>query len=342
MKTQPLRQHRNCLNCGKHVADRYCSHCGQENVAPHETFGHLIKHFVSDIFHYDSRFLLTLKYLFTRPGFLSREHRLGKRVSYVNPINLYLFTSFILFFIYMTWLKQITGLQEHHTQENGKTEVITLGPFKELTLMKRKVMPGVAQNDSASIRNYALLEQIETVTTQEEFDAINHQLPDSLHFTGLTKLLIQTDAAALKHYHSQEERERVYEEGYYHNFPKIMFFCLPFFALFLKVAFYRNKQWLYADHAIFTLHIHAFVFIVLAITLPLFWTLGRYLDNSLFHWILAGCFTLYLIIALRRNYGQPIWKSCVKGIALYGAYIGFVGLALTLTGILINVYHTYF
>lgn len=98
MKSQPLRKEKNCLNCGTEVPERYCTHCGQENAVPHETFTHLVKHFVADIFHYDSQFLTTLKYLLFKPGFLSREYMAGKRVRYVNPIKLYVFISFVFFF----------------------------------------------------------------------------------------------------------------------------------------------------------------------------------------------------------------------------------------------------
>ncbi|SHL20831.1 Protein of unknown function [Chitinophaga jiangningensis] len=97
MRTQPLREDKHCLNCGYEVPERYCTHCGQENTVQHETFGHLVKHFVADIFHYDSQFLITLKYLMIRPGFLTREYMAGRRVRYVNPIKLYVFVSFVFF-----------------------------------------------------------------------------------------------------------------------------------------------------------------------------------------------------------------------------------------------------
>jgi hypothetical protein len=45
----------------------------------------------------DGRLLRTVRYLFTRPGFLSREHAEGRRASYVSPLRLYLVFS-VLFF----------------------------------------------------------------------------------------------------------------------------------------------------------------------------------------------------------------------------------------------------
>ncbi|MFB6454458.1 DUF3667 domain-containing protein [Chitinophaga sp. Hz27] len=342
MKTQPLRQKKNCLNCGKHVHDRYCSHCGQENVAPHETFGHLVKHFVSDLFHYDSRFLLTIKYLFTKPGFLTREYREGRRVTYVNPINLYVFTSFIFFFIYIAWITHPKERPKKHDPEDGKKGV-QLGYFNDLTRLERKVLPGVQLKDAAAIRNYNLLEKIATVTTVEEFDAIHQQLPDSLQLSGWAKVLTRAEAGALKHYSSNEEKERDYQEGYYHNFPKVMLLCLPLFAWFLKIIYIRNKQWLYVDHAIFTLHVHGFLYIVLAVLFPLSsYFISTVSALNTFHIVLACIFIVYLIAALHKNYAQVLWKSCLKGVVLYGAYFMLLRGVLLTMSLLLSLYHTYF
>ncbi|RBL88220.1 DUF3667 domain-containing protein [Chitinophaga flava] len=344
MKTQPLRQQQDCLNCGNDVPDRFCGHCGQENIDPRETFGHLVKHFVADIFHYDSQFLLTLKYLFTKPGFLSREHREGRRARYVNPIKLYIFTSFIFFFMYFAFagLPHYDSRAKAHTAEDDKKGA-RLGSFDELEKQKRKLEAGVKQNDSGAIRNLKLLQMIATSTTVEEFDSIHNQLPDSLKFGPLIKLLARADARGLKRYGSNEEKARAYEERYYHNFPKIMFFCLPLFAFFLKLVYFRNKQWLYTDHAIFTLHFHAFAFIVMSVMLPMLTYFYHYFDdvyqfNGIVSFIIAG----YLIIALHKNYGQSILKCCIKGIILYAVYITSLWIILVATNLLVYTYLIYF
>uniref|UniRef100_A0ABZ2YMC8 DUF3667 domain-containing protein n=1 Tax=Chitinophaga pollutisoli TaxID=3133966 RepID=A0ABZ2YMC8_9BACT len=97
MKTQHLRQEKTCLNCGHPLPDGFCGHGGQENVETGESFGHLVNHFFQDITCYDSKFLTTLKFLFFYPGLLTREYIAGKRMSYVNPVRLYVFTSFVFF-----------------------------------------------------------------------------------------------------------------------------------------------------------------------------------------------------------------------------------------------------
>jgi len=78
---------------------RYCHVCGQENLEPKETVWHLIQHFFNDITHFDGKFFSTVKYLLKKPGFLSAEYMAGRRMSYLNPIRMYVFTSAIFFII---------------------------------------------------------------------------------------------------------------------------------------------------------------------------------------------------------------------------------------------------
>lgn len=94
-----LREEKNCLNCGSYVADRFCPHCGQENVVNHPSFTYLFTHFTQDFLHYDSGFWLTLKTLLFKPGKIIKEFLEGKRKTYMPPVKLYIFISFVTFFI---------------------------------------------------------------------------------------------------------------------------------------------------------------------------------------------------------------------------------------------------
>jgi len=76
-----LRTEKICLNCGTEITDRFCPHCGQENIEPKQSVWHLINHFFSDITHFDGKFFITVKDLFAKPGFLSKEYMAGRRAS---------------------------------------------------------------------------------------------------------------------------------------------------------------------------------------------------------------------------------------------------------------------
>ena len=114
------RKEKNCLNCGATLAGRYCHVCGQENLEPKETVWHLVSHFFNDITHFDGKFFSTVKYLLRKPGFLSLEYIRGRRMAYLNPIRMYVFTSAI-FFIIMFALK-------------GPTDVVHVNKTKDVPL----------------------------------------------------------------------------------------------------------------------------------------------------------------------------------------------------------------
>lgn len=95
----------NCLNCGKKLddSDHYCSFCGQ-SVNKDSSLSAFLSQFLSDYFTFDSKIFLSVKPLFVRPGFLTLEYLKGKRVSYIPPLRLFIFSS-IIFFLLLSILK---------------------------------------------------------------------------------------------------------------------------------------------------------------------------------------------------------------------------------------------
>ena len=94
-----LREDKRCENCGHFVEKRFCPQCGQENIETRQSFFHLFKHFLEDFVHYDGKFWKTIRYLLFSPAKLSKEYIAGKRNCYVEPVKLYIFISFIVFFL---------------------------------------------------------------------------------------------------------------------------------------------------------------------------------------------------------------------------------------------------
>ena len=92
-----MNNNKRCLNCNQPLSNKFCPHCGQEDTDINLTFSELVRDFMGDMFTYDSRFYRTMFPLMFKPGFLSKEFYLGRRIRYVPPLRLYLFISFILF-----------------------------------------------------------------------------------------------------------------------------------------------------------------------------------------------------------------------------------------------------
>ena len=87
-----------CKNCNSELVGVYCSECGQKDsqlLSIKET----LKEFTDNVFSFDTRFFITLKYLITKPGLLTTEYWLGRRTKYLPPLRLYLVMSLMYFFI---------------------------------------------------------------------------------------------------------------------------------------------------------------------------------------------------------------------------------------------------
>ena len=86
-----------CANCGAPLTGAYCAQCGQKVKPLDPTLRELAGDVAGELTDVDGRLFRTVRYLFTRPGFLSREHAEGRRARYVSPLRLYLVFS-VLFF----------------------------------------------------------------------------------------------------------------------------------------------------------------------------------------------------------------------------------------------------
>ena len=95
----------NCLNCGEKLAAsaRFCSNCGQ-STERESNLRSFVSHFLSDYFTFDYMIFKSVRPLFVKPGFLTLEYLKGKRVSYIPPLRLFIFSS-ILFFLLLSILK---------------------------------------------------------------------------------------------------------------------------------------------------------------------------------------------------------------------------------------------
>ena len=94
-----VRADKTCLNCNYVVENRFCGNCGQENIDTRKTFHHLFIHFFEDLTHYENSFWKTIRNLLFKPASLSKEYLSGKRMSYLAPVRLYIFISFVTFFL---------------------------------------------------------------------------------------------------------------------------------------------------------------------------------------------------------------------------------------------------
>lgn len=88
-----------CTDCGAAVDSRFCPECGQPTHV-HRSLLHLVEEVLHGVLHFDARIWRTLPLLALNPGRLTREWVQGKRTRYVSPLALFLFTVFLIFFVF--------------------------------------------------------------------------------------------------------------------------------------------------------------------------------------------------------------------------------------------------
>jgi hypothetical protein len=327
VKTQHLRKDKTCLNCGTEVPDRFCSHCGQENVETKESFGHLLNHFFQDITHYDSKFLSTLKYLFFYPGYLTKRYLVGHRADFVNPIRLYVFTSFVFFLV----LSMVGGSGGDLNIKLGDSTAMAK-ISEEFEKGKAKLQDSLARaqtaEDSAELQK--VIRNLEfgggsllgvEYHTPREYDSLQQLLPPAERDGFLQRKFTEKSLDLRARY--GDRAAEVIKEKFLHNYPKLMFILLPFFALVLKWFFAGNKMY-YAEHGIFSIHIHTFIFL-LAIPLMLINLLLQY--DDLYTWMMWVVF-IYYIFALRNVYRKTFMGALGRGVLSLVVY--FAGTVLVL------------
>jgi hypothetical protein len=342
--SQHLRHEKDCLNCGATVEDRYCSHCGQENIVVKESFGHLFRHFFEDITHYDSKFFTTIKDLLLKPGFLTKEYLSGRRSSYLHPIRMYVFISFLYF------LAAFTFSESGHEQEAATEARAAFAAKKEVADSLMNILQETGHTNSTDSIKYAALAgtisrlRLDSIHDKEiEFQLIGNidykflkaydeeqrALPEADRDKGIKPWLLGRWLKAIEHH--GEATMGVIIEKTEHGLPKLMFLLLPLFALALKL-FYDKKKYYYGDHAIFSLHFHSAVFLlffIFALQNKLLPSWGLYF--SLLELVLVF---VYLTIALKNIYQQSFFITLLKVIGLgllYGIFItaGFVVIGLS-------------
>ena len=119
-----LREEKNCLNCGHTVEEKFCPNCGQQNIETRQPFHYLFTHFIEDFTHYDGQFWGTIKNLLFKPGKLTNTYLEGKRQQFVPPVKLYIFMSFVTFFLFALFPPFDLDFSGKNTLDKAREEIV--------------------------------------------------------------------------------------------------------------------------------------------------------------------------------------------------------------------------
>jgi len=107
--------------------------CGQHDVDYNRSIWHILEDAVEDFLHFDGRFFRSVRYIFTRPGFLTKEFIAGCRQRYMHPVRFYIFASFMLFSVSVLMNHQLTPAEKARAKAEAGT-----GDLKEAALRMKE------------------------------------------------------------------------------------------------------------------------------------------------------------------------------------------------------------
>ena len=311
MSKDPLRKDKTCLNCRYVVENRFCSNCGQENTDTRKTFHHLFIHFFADLTHYENAFWKTIKNLLFKPATLTTAYLSGKRLSYLAPVRLYIFISFITFFLITVFPNRDS------TSSNSNDEKVMVKSAKEQVIEKRKVnVFGVEFN------------------SLKELDSIQKQAPQSEKMSDFNYWVVEKVLTVTEN-NTKEELLEKFLESFLHNLPKVLFIFMPFFAFNLWV-FHNKKRWYYFDHGIFTLHYFSFLLLLFLLLFLTDKVMSLFQESSILSFLSGainfvgfGWMVYYFYPAHHRFYRETRLVSFLKSSFLF--LINFIIVIILLT-----------
>ena len=299
-KPKPHQEPGPCLNCGTFLSqdDLFCSHCGQKRLSREDmSFKHLIGESFMDYFHFDSKFFRTILPLLYKPGWLTLEYMKGRRKSFVEPFKLFLVIS-VIYFLLLPFSKDSEAEKSKPMQSTSN------------------IQPDKKPDYNVHLNGFSLTKAGRD-SVRDEVDSIgvnrfiqNHYAKESFW----TKVFIKQ---ALKIMLSTGQSFITVLE---HTASKLIFLFIPVFAALLKLFYIRRKR-LYFEHLIFSLHVHAFIFLIFILNL----LIGLIFPINILFSILI--ILVYGFIALKKYYGQAFGKTITKMLLISFSYL-IIGIPL--------------
>lgn len=117
-----------CLNCDTRLLGQYCHHCGQKRGSTKLTLGQWFILFWDNLVSIDGKLFKTIVPLLFMPGRVSRDYIQGRRARYVDPVRLFLVSSFLLFLVVNTSIEPVVVRVNNASKqmiEDATTQAVT-------------------------------------------------------------------------------------------------------------------------------------------------------------------------------------------------------------------------
>lgn len=293
-----------CLNCQQELADKenFCPNCGQKNHATKDTLRYFATEFFNSVFNVDERLWVTFKTAFFNVGHLAKEFNRGKRKKYVAPIQFYLFCS-VFYFL----LLSLNNQQTNTVTDSTIKEMIATQDTLTMSIGFRRIE--LSKSEFLAIPDYS--------DTQMDSILQIKQAPT----TFFNRIMLKQGVTMIT------EGVNPFIEQLISLFSTSMFLLMPLFG-WLLYLFFSSIYPFYMEHLIFSIYLHAIVFLFLSIDSIVDLVIGISISELIFIGVLS-----YFAIALKQFYGFS-WLKTV-GYFFLLVLIYMIILAIFMSGVTI-------
>lgn len=325
-----------CANCGSLLSGRYCQACGQA-AHLHRSLLHLLEELLHSVLHFDAKGWRTLPLLIARPGLLTRRYIDGRRMRYVSPLALFLFCSFLMFFIVSLAFEHAPSLSMDPAQRQAAHAALTEG----VTEAEQQV-----ERASAALAEARRLGRDESDAEEELFSAQTDQrvaqsalkladaaitqselapsagtaaAADAADTAPVKRGLEQLSELKIDTGHPQFDRPvrralhnpelflyRVENTAY-----KFLFMLIPISLPFLWLMFVGRRDVAIYDHAVFSLYSLSFISLLI-VTFALIERAGAIATGVLLLWVPP----VHMFLQLRGTYALGVFAALWRTAAL--------------------------
>lgn len=334
-----------CLNCSAPFSESatspapaFCPVCGQENQPRVLPFSTVVREACAEFVQIDGKLARTFWALLFRPGFLTAEFLRGRRVAYLSPLKMYLFTS-ATFFLIASLIFPVSG-NDIENYLGRRVSVKQTGSRHAAALAFPAPAPAAVpdmprdKSEWVSVPPFPFAGQTIDIKNLSNSVLEYREAQDKRAKKGLSTDSVIVQAVKRKLIRLRESPGDALRAIVVGTLSNMTLIAVPLLALFMLPLYLRWNRRLYIEHFVFQLHCHTFFFVVLILIcllsplLPVSWENYGILPLL---WL-----PIYGVLALRRVYGQSLGKSLLKSFLMLNVYGTILALAAVL-GVLVTL-----
>jgi hypothetical protein len=322
-----------CEDCRAELHGRYCSQCGQVAVDYHRSFRHVIADVAESFLNWDSKFTKTIGLLLIAPGWLTNQFVAGRRTRYLHPLRVYLLVSIVFFLCVRLAPVQFKPQIASDMTPEDRAQVEEAMKNPEIpAFVREEVLKSLAERAKAPASRKASPSRPAKVPS-----------PPAAPVVRGDSTRVQFDDGSSPSWLKRRVKEKIGPHGnnvkllsktLRDNISTMMLFCVPLFALVLKILYFRQRRF-YIEHLVYALHIHSFFYIGVLLTSFSALAAKRWAPSveTPLILILSIAILVQVFLSIRQVYRQGWFITTFKFFFGGFAYLFVLILALAITAV---------